>query len=69
VVDNLRASSKGNGFRKASERALKTGQGLASVVMFWLVPKVQMPKLIRFADEAAKWYGQLPELILKNWPD
>lgn len=69
VVENMRASSNGNGFRKASERDLKTGQGLASVVMFWLVPKVQMPKLIRFAEEAAKWYGQLPDLILKNWPD
>jgi len=37
--------------------------------MFWLVPQVKLPKLIRFDEEAKRWYGKLPRLILKNWPD
>ncbi len=69
VAEGLRASvsratGEVRGFRKA-----KTNRGLASVVMFWLVPQVKMPKLIRFAEESARWHDQLPGLILKNWPD
>ena len=69
VAEGLRASvsrSTGEvrGFRKA-----KTNRRMASVVMFWLVPQVKMPKLIRFAEESTRWHDQLPGLILKNWPD
>jgi hypothetical protein len=69
VAEGLRASvsratGEVRGFRKA-----KTSRGLTSVVMFWLVPQVKMPRLIRFAEESARWHDQLPGLILKNWPD
>lgn len=57
------------GFRKASQSALKSGRGLTSVVMFWMVPQVKMPKLIRFEPEAAKWHRRIPELIVKYWKD
>ena len=69
VAENLRPSisrttGEVRGFRKA-----KTNRGVSSVVMFWLVPQVKMPKLIRFAAESARWHDKLPGLILKNWPD
>ncbi len=69
VPENLRpsvsrATGEVRGFHKA-----KTSRRLTSVVMFWLVPQVKMPKLIRFAEESARWHDQLPGLILKNWPD
>ena len=32
------------GFRRASERARRTGRGVATVVMFLLVPQVKIPK-------------------------
>jgi len=41
-------------FRKASKSVLKSGRGLTSVVMFWMVPQVKMPKLTRFDPEAEK---------------
>ena len=57
------------GFRKASNRTLKTGKGLTSVVMFWLVPQVKMPKHLSFYDQARKWNNKIPDYILKHWPD
>ena len=74
VVENLQASYSRKtgdmrGFRKASQRNLKTGRNLSTAVMFWLVPQVKLPKLIRFDEEAKRWYDKLPRLILKNWPD
>ena len=38
-----------------------------SIIVFWLVPQVKMPKLIHFANEGAKWQNRLPTLILQNW--
>jgi hypothetical protein len=55
------------GFRKASQRARDSGRGLTSVVMFWLVPQVKMPKRIRFDAEAVNWHRRLPRLILNHW--
>tara|TARA_Y100001936_G_C15925285_1_gene586331 strand:- start:157 stop:813 length:657 start_codon:yes stop_codon:yes gene_type:complete len=74
VVENVQASYSRKtgdmrGFRKASQRNLKTGRNLSTAVMFWLVPQVKLPKLIRFDEEAKRWYDKLPRLILKNWPD
>ena len=74
VAENMRASYSRKigdlrGFRKASQSALKSGRGLTSVVMFWMVPQVKMPKLIRFEPEAAKWHRRIPELIVKYWKD
>lgn len=74
VADNAQASysrktGELRGFRKASQRNLKTGRNLTTVVMFWLVPQVKMPKVTSFQQTAEKWQNILPRLILKNWPD
>lgn len=57
------------GFRKASNRTLSTGRGLTSVVMFWLVPQVKMPRHLSFQQQAQKWNSKIPQLILRYWPD
>jgi hypothetical protein len=70
VVDNLRASTgKRGGFRKASESALRTGRGLTTVVMFYLVPQVKMQKRLSVESVAAKWQARLPQAILDHWPE
>ena len=40
-----------------------------SIIAFWLVPQVKMPKLINFATEGLKWQSNIPSLILQNWRD
>ena len=57
------------GFRKASKRTLTTGRGLTSVVMFWLVPQVKMPRHLSFQQQAEKWNAKIPQLILRYWPE
>jgi hypothetical protein len=57
------------GFRKASNRTLSTGRGLTSIVMFWLVPQVKMPRHLSFQQQAQKWNAKIPQLILRYWPD
>ena len=74
VAENMRASygrqtGELRGFRKASAAARESGRGLTSVVMFWMVPQVTMPKLIRVEPEAKKWHRRLPALIVKYWKD
>ncbi|MBL0320137.1 MAG: hypothetical protein IPP74_12750 [Alphaproteobacteria bacterium] len=69
VVDGLRAGTgKRGGFRKASESALKTGRGLATVVMFFLVPQVKLRKRLDYKAVVNRWEPQLPQTILKHWP-
>jgi hypothetical protein len=68
VVDGLRASfsrSTGElrGFRRATDRARRSGQGLTTVVMFLLVPQVKLRKRLDVARAAERWSGQLPTLI------
>jgi hypothetical protein len=68
VVDGLRASFSRQtgeliGFRRATERARRSGQGLATVVMFLLVPQVKLRKRLDVARAAERWSGQLPVLI------
>jgi hypothetical protein len=67
-VDDLRASysrqtSQLRGFRRATERARRSGQGLATVVMFVLVPQVKLRKRLDVARAAERWSAQLPALI------
>lgn len=70
VVDNLRASQgKRGGFRKASESALRSGRGLTTVVMFYLVPQVKMQKKLDVASVARLWQPRLPQAILNHWPE
>lgn len=40
-----------------------------TIIAFWLVPQVKMPKLINFETESQKWQNKLPTLILQNWKD
>jgi Family of unknown function (DUF6441) len=68
VVDGLRASfsrksGELRGFRRATDRALRSGQGLTTVVMFLLVPQVKLSKRLNLARAAERWSAQLPALI------
>ena len=68
VVDGLRASfsrqtGELRGFRRATERARRSGQGLTTVVMFLLVPQVKLRKRLDVARAAERWSAQLPELF------
>jgi Family of unknown function (DUF6441) len=68
IVDGLRASfsrqtGELRGFRRATERARRSGQGLTTVVMFLLVPQVKLRKRLDVARAAEHWSAQLPALI------
>jgi hypothetical protein len=68
VVDGLRAlfsrqTGKLRGFRRATERARRSGQVLTTVVMFLLVPQVKLRKRLDVARAAERWSAQLPALI------
>jgi Family of unknown function (DUF6441) len=68
VVDGLRASftrttGELRGFRRATDRARRSGQGLTTVVMFLLVPQVQLRKRLDVARAAERWSAQVPALI------
>jgi hypothetical protein len=68
VVDGLRASHSRQtgqlrGFRRATDRARRSGQGLTTVVMFLLVPQVKVRKRLDVARAAERWSAQLPALI------
>jgi Family of unknown function (DUF6441) len=68
VVDGLRASfsrksGELRGFRRATDRARRSGQGLATVVMFLLMPQVKLRKRLDVGRAAERWSAQLPALI------
>ena len=68
MVDGLRASysrqtGELRGFRRATDRARPSGQGLTTVVMFLLVPQVKLFKRLDVARAAERWSVQLPALI------
>ena len=68
MVDGLRASysrqtGELRGFRRATDRARRSGQGLTTVVMFLLVPQVKLTKRLDVARAAERWSAQLPALI------
>ncbi|MGH6896005.1 MAG: DUF6441 family protein [Geminicoccaceae bacterium] len=68
VVDGLRASfsrqtGELRGFRRATDRARRSGQGQTTVVMFLLVPQVKLSKRLDVARAAERWSAQLPALI------
>jgi hypothetical protein len=68
VVDGLRASfsrksGELRGFRRATDRARERGEGIATVVMFLLVPQVKLRKRLNVARAAERWSAQLPALI------
>jgi hypothetical protein len=68
VADGLRASfgrksGELRGFRRATGRAQRSGQGLTTVVMFLLVPQVKLRKRLDVARAAERWSAQLPAQI------
>jgi hypothetical protein len=68
VVDGLRASfsrqtGELRGFRRATDRARRSGQGLTTVVMFLLVPQVKLRKRLDVTRAAERWSAELPALI------
>jgi hypothetical protein len=68
VVDGLRASfskqtGELRGFRRATDRVRRSGQGLTTVVMFLLVPQVKLRKRLDVARAAEHWSAQLPASI------
>jgi len=68
VVDALRASysrqtGQLRGFRRATDRARRSGQGLTTGVMFLLVPQVKLSKRLDVARAAERGSAQLPALI------
>ena len=70
VAENQRArAGKRGGFGKASESALRTGRGLATVPMFILVPQVTVRKRLDVAAAADKWIAELPRLVIRNWQE
>lgn len=70
VVDGLKAGGgKRGGFRKASESATRTGRGLATVVMFILIPQVKLKKRLDYKAAVNLWQPQLGQAILNNWPE
>lgn len=68
VAENMRArTGKRGGFAHGSAPALRTGRGLATVVMFILVPQVNLKKRLDVDAAAERWAGALPGLIVGNW--
>lgn len=70
VADNMRArTSKRGGFSKASASAMRTGRGLATAIMFLLVPQVTVRKRFDIDSAANKWTDRLPNLVIQNWQE
>ena len=68
VVDNLRAGAKGK-FRKATDSAQRSGRGLTTVVMFFLVPQTHLRKRLDIPAVAEEHAPDLPQAILNAWPE
>jgi hypothetical protein len=71
VVDGLRASfsrqtGELRGFRRATDRARRSGEGLTTVVMFLLVPQVKLRKRLDVGRAAEHWSAELPALIERS---
>ena len=70
VVDSVRINKSGRVGRRAKGGAYtKTGrmkQGIATVVMFIMVPQVRLKKRLDVKREAKRWEGRLPGLIDKH---
>lgn len=67
LVANMRASYSKRTGNHSFKVAQNFGKGASSLVMFWLVPAVKMPKLINFKQETKVAHNKLPQLILENW--
>jgi hypothetical protein len=74
VMDGMVArGGRRGGFRMATTRnasrnrgAYVSTSGLTTVVMFFLVPQVRMPKRLDVARASERWAARLPALILRH---
>jgi hypothetical protein len=70
VVDNLRArTGKRGGFARASDSAIARQRGVATAVMFLLVPQVSLKKKLNVDAVRSKWENALGGRILANWQE
>jgi hypothetical protein len=68
VADGLRARrGKRGGFARATDKARASGRGLATAVMFVLVPQVRLRKRLDFLPVAQAAGDALPGLIVRLW--
>jgi hypothetical protein len=67
VVDHLKATLRGR-FKKATQRAIIRNQGITTVVMFILLPQVQLKKRLDLQTAQKRWITRLATLILQYWP-
>lgn len=68
VADNMRArTGKRGGFSAASTSAMRTGRGLTTVPIFFLVPQVTLRKRFDINGASDKWTDRLPNLVIQNW--
>jgi hypothetical protein len=71
VVDGVRVNKSGRVGRQAKGGALtKSGRiksGIATVVMFIMVPQVRLPKRLDVRRAAERWSGRLPGLIARGY--
>lgn len=68
VAENMRArTGKRGGFAKGSASALRSGRGMTTVVMFILVPQVNLKKRLDVDGAAERWASALPEMVVRNW--
>ena len=68
-MDGLRVSfgrqtGEFRGFRRATERARRSGQGLTTVVMFVLVPQVKLSRRLKVARPVPQMIVYLIQAVL-----
>lgn len=56
-------------YRSKACSLLVHSQKKKTIIAFFLVPQVKMPKLINFETESKRWQEMVPSLILQNWRD
>ena len=56
-------------YRSRACSLLVHSQKKKTVIAFFLVPQVKMPKKINFETESKHWQEAVPSLILENWID
>lgn len=67
VVENLRArQGKRGGFGKASATSLRTGRGLTTVIMFILVPRINIRKRLNVSATMQSWGDRLASEFIQE---
>lgn len=68
VLDNVVRAKNGRGVRNATRGRRRQGRQAESVVMFILVPRVQMPKKLSPEPIGETWASRVPDLIERAMP-